>query len=344
MEDKRNIIAQRLDSRHEALQELAEKRKEVKDSVKAEAEDVNVFHDNFKKEQNELNAALDNTSLLPLEKCGEHLDSIEQRLIALQKYVADSAHFLPAYDLRSSQQKLNDLRSKSAEARTKFVPKKKFSFKSKKAASATQNATVSNTTATPVSDVVTPTPSTQSEPRITKDGLYNLSGQTLVRNSSDLVGTDFELQNLKNCLIVLKGTVTALHISKLENCVLVIGPVRGSILADGCVSCKLVISCHQLRLHNSWETDIYLQVGSKAIIEDCHHLRFGPYTLSYSGLETHKMETDRTVDNSNWRLVDDFKWLKSNQPSPNWTIVPEEAYELFNADDINSLEILCHRK
>ena len=85
-----------------------------------------------------------------------------------------------------------------------------------------------------------------------------------------------------------------------------------------------MVACQQLRTHETTESDFYLHVTSKGIIEDCHLTRFAPYKFSYEGSVTDVLESGLSSDVNNWDDIDDFNWLSSDQPSPNWSLIPEE--------------------
>ncbi len=67
----------------------------------------------------------------------------------------------------------------------------------------------------------------------------------------------------------------------------------------------------QVRIHDATQTDFYLNVGSKPIIESSKELLFAPYSNS---------EKEKNF----WNEVEDFNWLRQAQ-SPNWALMPEDA-------------------
>ena len=92
-------------------------------------------------------------------------------------------------------------------------------------------------------------------------------------------------------------------------------------MVDTCKDTCLVISCQQLRTHNTTNTDIYLHTTArvtnnsaacditfsstllKAILEDCSGVRVAPYSWSYPGIDQdYKIAgLDRNVNN--WEQV-----------------------------------------
>lgn len=51
---------------------------------------------------------------------------------------------------------------------------------------------------------------------------------------------------------------------------------------------------------------------SKAIIEDCTGVVFGPYNWQYPNRQQHETEEDRLGKPNLWRDIQDFNWLKEN--------------------------------
>lgn len=63
-----------------------------------------------------------------------------------------------------------------------------------------------------------------------------------------------------------------MHLAKLVDCTICMGPTARSVFISDCVNCKLVLACQQLRVHTTTNSDFYLHVTSRAIIEDCSGL------------------------------------------------------------------------
>jgi hypothetical protein len=75
------------------------------------------------------------------------------------------------------------------------------------------------------------------------------------------------LRNIKNSLIICGQVAGAIHITDIENSV-------------------IVTACRQFRMHGSKNVDIYLYSTSRPIFEDCEGLRFAPLPSSYVSLRT----------------------------------------------------------
>lgn len=115
-------------------------------------------------------------------------------------------------------------------------------------------------------------------------------------------------------------------------------------------------------MHDTNDTTFYLHVTGKAIIEGCKDMRFAPYTWQYPGQaddyavgrirlrEIHSsvntaygcdpgalphgpslQASGLNKERNSWNDVDDFHWLRNDEPSPNWAVLPEaERFERGN--------------
>lgn len=199
-----------------------------------------------------------------------------------------------------------------------LIPKKKFAFKSRRQRIATEpKKELSNISATPISAAsVNDKLVVSSEP-----------GGHIRLGSAEVEGKDVEICDLQDCRVEMAGQPIAFHIRGLKNCTVLVGPVSRSLLISDCTSCRFWIGCQQLRVHTTTETDFYLHVTSKAIIEDCTKVRFAPYNWNYSGIDADYKASGLDRSRNSWDAVDDFKWLNPNAPSPNWALIPESERE-----------------
>ncbi|KAF1839589.1 TBCC-domain-containing protein, partial [Decorospora gaudefroyi] len=82
---------------------------------------------------------------------------------------------------------------------------------------------------------------------------------------STINGAPFDvlyLKNIKDSLIICGQVAGAIHITDIENSV-------------------IVIACRQFRMHGSKNVDVYLHSTSRPIFEDCEGLRFAPLPGTY---------------------------------------------------------------
>jgi hypothetical protein len=113
---------------------------------------------------------------------------------------------------------------------------------------------------------------------------------------SDLSGTHVNLEaadyptpgsgtvtNLDRCVINLSppteknGPYAGLILKDIKNSLILCGHVDGPVHLTGLQNCVLVTACRQFRMHSSTDTDVYLRCSSRPIIEDCKSIRFAPY-------------------------------------------------------------------
>ena len=148
---------------------------------------------------------------------------------------------------------------------------------------------------------------------------------TIVKNEDEVNGADIGIANLKNCVVKLIGHPSVLHLNDVENTVILCGPMSGSAFISKCKNCKFNLAAHQLRIHETFETDFYINVMSRAIIEYCKQVRFSPYSWTYPSVEEHfKASGLNYSDMECWKNIDDFNWLVTNQQSPNWSFMDEK--------------------
>ncbi|KAI3528959.1 tubulin binding cofactor C [Colletotrichum filicis] len=155
-----------------------------------------------------------------------------------------------------------------------------------------------------------------------QDGLH-----IILPSSASRATSSGRLTDLKGCVvdmsIALSGhtSFANLALKNVERSLIVAGNVAGPAHITGVSDSIIVVSARQVRIHECRNVDIYLHCSSHPIIEDCSNMRFAPLPPSFP-LTAEKDTTEDPTKNQ-WDQVDDFKWLKS-EPSPNWSILPEE--------------------
>lgn len=250
----------------------------------------------------------------------------------LEKLVSEHSYFLPPYEIRSSLKAIEELKEMVESANAEIAPRKKFAFKNKASSKKEPAASAKEVERfSAVSDAAKPDVSLPDSP-----GFRNKKGEILVKRfrASESEG-DFSIVDLDSCDVYLKGRFRALFIHRLKNCRLFSGPVLGSILIEEVNGCLFMLASHQIRIHHARESDFYLRVRSRPIVEDCSGVRFAPYRLLYEGIDKDLSNSGLEEETRNWANVDDFLWLRAVQ-SPNWCVIPEE--EFVDVRDISELE------
>ncbi|XP_012579582.1 PREDICTED: tubulin-specific chaperone C [Condylura cristata] len=317
----RSLVPERLQRREQERQLEVGRRKQKRQDQEVEEEKSDYFAAAFSRER----AAVEEV----LER-GESVECLEEaasRLQGLQKLLNDSVLFLAAYDLRQAQEALARLQAALAERRQALQPKKRFAFKTRRkdAASATK---VDAAPGAPAAESIPASPPSSKEEGDSDStwvcGFSNLESQVLEKKAEELRQRDILLTELSNCKIKLYGNPNTLRLHKARGCTVLCGPVSTSVFLEDCRDCVLAVACQQLRVHTTRNTRVFLQVTSRAIVEDCSGIQFAPYTWSYSGIDEDFEGSGLDRSKNNWNDVDDFNWLVRNVASPNWSVLPEE--------------------
>lgn len=310
---------ERLQRRHHARLEDAERRREAKESRSVAEERDEYFSVAFSSERASIEELLTGCTGAEPAVASQRLEEATARTGQLQKFLNDSVMFLNKYELRRAQTALQTLQATLAERREEALPKKKFTFRDRKKKAAAPGPGPVSAGAGGHAACVQVDGAAASE----QCGFSNMHGQALSKASAEIQKRDVLLTHLTNCTVRLFGSPSALHLKHIDGCEILCGPVSGSVLVDHCSNSTLAFPCQQLRTHNTSDTQVYLHVTSRAIIEDCHGVGLAPFSWSYPQLEEDFRVSGLDRGRNNWSQVDDFNWLVAGTPSPNWTVIPE---------------------
>ncbi|KAF8400136.1 hypothetical protein HHK36_013432 [Tetracentron sinense] len=319
---KQAAMLERLSNLHQSRIQQSNSRKSDSNSS-FPFESTKSYLDRFSEAKQSIQNELDRCRLVsdPESKAflKSDLEKVSISIAELEKLVAANSYFLPSYELRSSLKTVSELKETQENLTSELLPKKKFAFKNK-AAKKDQSNVVEETGIRASDSGLAERKSFQSRD---SPGFRNQEGAVLVKhfgNSEE--GGDFTLSDLKSCEIRVMGSLRALFIHRLCNCRVFVGPVLGSVLIEEVEGCLFMLASHQIRIHHARETDFYLRVRSRPIIEDSKAVRVAPYLLYYEGIEKDLRDSSLDEETGNWANVDDFRWLRAMQ-SPNWSILPE---------------------
>ncbi|CAG7848984.1 SubName: Full=Uncharacterized protein {ECO:0000313/EMBL:CCA67402.1} [Serendipita indica DSM 11827] len=249
-----------------------------------------------------------------------HKEELISGVSKLRKDLIDATPYLPTYDQRQSELAIKEVERKLEEklqggssASGKARAGAKFSFK--KPPPSTTPSPIP-----PVLEATTTSPSlaTQvAEPSAAQSSQIRLGFSNQADSRPEVT-----LTSLSECVVdlatdshLLNGSIGALHVTGLKQCVVLVAPVQGSALLHECQESVLAIACHQFRIHTSTRVDVYLHVTSTPILEKCTAMRFAPYNLPAGA--------DLDSEKNRFAEVQDFLWIRS-APSPNWSIMPQE--------------------
>ncbi|ESO06448.1 hypothetical protein HELRODRAFT_155706 [Helobdella robusta] len=286
------------------ITEKLQKREEERiKNQQAKRNDKPVFHfaeeteEHFKKKftdlQNELELLLAGVRKIEAAYVSSKLEGVEEaqeKLNTMQVFYTNSSGFISSFARKSAQSVITNLTKSIEEIKDSCYVNKKFSFKTN------NNA---------------------------KD-IVNLDNVEIAKQNDEILNKDIRISNLTNCTVKLYGHPGAIHIDRIKNCKIFIGPVKGSILIEDCSDSKIIAACQQMRIHKTVQSHFYIHVTSRAIIEDSNNVKFAPFNWNYEGVKDHFNETGLDLEKNNWDLVEDFNWLVPNTLSPNWSILQKE--------------------
>ncbi|GAB6021731.1 hypothetical protein CHUAL_004309 [Chamberlinius hualienensis] len=312
-----NSLPERLRIREEAR--LDKILKETKVEIKKEKKD---FENDFQQSVSHIRLQLDNIEKLQPDKklLSAEFEKIRDDLQSLQKLVADATTFLATYDKRVANDTLSVLQEEILGKEASLLPKKKFAFKSRKKDVNKQ---------LPVEKV----PQAQASFKLCElvsmtISLCDAENVTLTKIPEEVNGKDVEICRLKNCTVYIYGYPSTVHITGLKDCDIFLGPVSTSVFVDECESVKFNLACQQLRVHNSRNVNFYVHITSRSIIEECSGIKFAKYCWNYDKLDEHFQSSGLDQNINHWNLVDDFNWLSSDVPSPNWSLLENAELSL----------------
>ncbi|XP_075003059.1 tubulin-specific chaperone C [Calonectris borealis] len=314
------VLPERLQRREAERQQGVERQRQKKEAQVVKEEQSEFFVAAFAREREAVEALL---AAGPLEEAAA-------RLQGLQKLLTESVRFLAPYEVRQGQEAVARLQGDLAARRQQLQPKKKFAFRALKKEAAPGSEPRPAEPARPAAAAAAAAPAPGRGPAEGEPGgppLCGFSGaedEELELGPAELLQRDVVLSELRGCRVQLRGNANTLRVRDCRGCTVLCGPVSTSALVDGCSDCLLVLACQQLRTHRTRDSRFYVQVTSRAVIEDCTKVSFAPYTWSYAGIERDFESSGLDRSRNNWNLVDDFDWLASDKPSPNWSLIPEQ--------------------
>jgi hypothetical protein len=170
-------------------------------------------------------------------------------LRAARKQLNEDSDTLTAYECSVREASLARLEAACVPAR------KSFGFKRKAPAATPRAAVPSDAPAEPVPQAV-------------------ITDQIIrPRHQDNLV-----LQGYAYCVLDLSHLepVTVAHLRNIHHCLVLLPPIRQSLLADDCSNCVIHgFLCAQMRLHNCNSNDVHLQSETDPILENSTQQAFG---------------------------------------------------------------------
>lgn len=259
------------------------------------------------------------------------LNSLSDEIQNFDIFFKEKIPDLSNYDVRHTQEVTVEIKEKFVALQDKLKPKKKFGFKSKYKKNLTNKSDETGKAAN--INTQDKLPGSLDVTSAADTGSYKVTNpncdSVIEVPRDDIAGRDVELDGLgsenasEKLIVKILGSPGTLHATNLINVTLLCGPVRTSVFVENCINCDFVVACQQLRTHSTKQSNIYLHVTAKGIVEDCQSVGFAPYNLFYPNLNEDFSVSKLNREVNNWSQIDDFNWLVKERPSPNWHILPE---------------------
>lgn len=327
-------ITEILNRRHKEreTQIQAAKLERLKDSDETEA--IQYFESAFEAKVKLIRNSLD--TVAGSDSKATVFADVQNEIYDLQRYLSTSTFFLNEYNIKVCQNTINELCKRLETLKSELIPKKKFGFKSKKTVKIHQEKDLAAKSGDDSKDL-------EANGDRMKWTFSSRKNQLIILPRAAVDDQTITASNLSNCIVRLEGHSGSLQFAKLENCLVICGPTSRSIFLDNCINCKFVVACQQLRCHRSKGCDLYLKVTSRAIIEDCNQIHVADYNNSYDGLEDDLANSGLDPNANNWNELDDFNWLATDQPSPNWSLLQDPLINDWNSyqDQFQQTYALC---
>ncbi|NXF08135.1 TBCC protein, partial [Smithornis capensis] len=308
------VLPERLQRREAERQQGVERQRQKKEAQVVKEEQSEFFLAAFAREREAVEALM----------AAGALEEGAARLQALQKLLTGSVRFLAPYEVRQGQEAVARLQADLAARRQQLQPKKKFAFRALKKEAAPGSAPRLAETAPPAPAAPGPGLAEGEAGGPPSCGFSGAQDEELELGPAELLQRDVLLSELRGCRVRLRGNANTLRVRDCHGCTVLCGPVSTSVLVDGCSGCLLALACQQLRTHRTRGCRFFVQVTSRAVIEGCTGVSFAPYSWSYPGIEADFESSGLDRGSNNWNLVDDFDWLATDKPSPNWRVIPEQ--------------------
>eukprot|EP00761_Pharyngomonas_kirbyi_P001400 gb/GECH01001404.1/.p1 GENE.gb/GECH01001404.1/~~gb/GECH01001404.1/.p1 ORF type:complete len:359 (+),score=140.75 gb/GECH01001404.1/:1-1077(+) len=330
-EQKSAAFQNRLKKREQERIEKKQEREQEKKYEELEFEKPEIFWNNFNNIKSKIEIQYKEESL--------------EKLSEMQQILSKSQHFLSAYDIRVASDVLKDIRheiDQYVEKQKKGKKRFAFSRKTKRHHFQQQqedqkqekDQKESQDTKREYSQGLNQRSNVSSqEEYLFGICIRDLNEQEKTVDDISHVATDKKqndilISHCRKSRIVIKGISSAVHIVDCEACTIIIGPVAGSVFVRRSSNCRFVLAAQQIRVHSSDNSQFYVRVKTGPVIEHSTGITFAPYQVEYDGLEDHLQKAgllNNIHDNNEnklemWKEVKDFNWLKSGQPSPNWSI------------------------
>jgi hypothetical protein len=231
-----------------------------------------------------VNKLTEQINLFTKETCNaDVIIEIRSNITMLSTFATDAARFLPPYDVKRSQTSLENLKKEVSLAETKFIPKKKFSFKQPPVKVSTD---ISNTTIAKIETINKPKHEEVPSGTVIVENLGNQVKcvSAIDIRTGEVLFPQILIRHCINTTVAINSLLGAARMQDLTDCTIYLGPCATAVYLERCINCVVFAASHQMRIHQSNNCSLYIKVHSTPIIEDCSVMGFAPYNITYDSL------------------------------------------------------------
>ena len=142
------------------------------------------------------------------------------------------------------------------------------------------------------------------------------------RKPGTVNGQQFIIENCKNSSIYIYDHSAMVTIDKCEDCVIFLGPIKGSVFLRNCKNLKCAIACQQFRSRDCQKIETFLYCQTQPIIESSTGMKFSCFQYYYPELAGQFQSSGLSVYNNTWSTIHDFTPVEQ---SDNWSLIPDNV-------------------
>ncbi|KAM3725867.1 Protein XRP2 [Dirofilaria immitis] len=161
-----------------------------------------------------------------------------------------------------------------------------------------------------------------------------LCDEVAIKSDGHIAGEQFTIEKCKECCILLLDHLATVNVDDCEECLIVIGPCKGSVFIRNCKNTTLFTICQQFRSRDCINIDVFLLCTTKPIIESSKLMRFRSLALSYDKFEEHIARASLSPFTNNWNNVHDF----TPEDIPNFEICCTEYDKIKKMDMVKNVK------
>lgn len=188
----------------------------------------------------------------------------------MRELVNNYTFVIPNYLFSQYNQRLETFNTDYLKVKDQALPKKKFSFAGKSKNVAKKKA---------VEEVK------QSEVSLDDSSnhlvLKGLSGVSVVAKKEDYAGKEnVMIEDVVNSSVTIPFAVKCVYLKNIKASTLNFAAVQNATFVNNCVGdgdskSRINLASHQIRIHNTYDTEFFLLARSNPIIEHCQRVGFG---------------------------------------------------------------------